>query len=269
MTPKSSETRKSFSFKKIVLLLLTITMLVIVFGKFDYFGKSVNNEIAEAIILRILGGIFLIIVLIDFGYGGLFKVTNFYSSLLIALPALLISVNNFPFSAYFNGRFIDNSSKGQFSLFLMEAFSVGFFEELLFRVVVLIFLNEFLKKSAAKKYLLVLISAAIFSFLHLLNLISGADLMATLLQMGYSFLMGALWAVIYLKTKNLYLIIFLHSSYNFFGEILFKLGTVSGIWDLLTLFLTSGLALLTALHTIWVLKTLTKNEDFFVLNENK
>ena len=56
----------------------------------------------------------------------------------------------------------------------------------------------------------VLIDAALFGLWHLTNLLVGADVGATLLQVGYSFLIGGMLSAVLLKTGNIWTGVFRH-----------------------------------------------------------
>lgn len=101
-----------------------------------------------------------------------------------------------------------------FSLLIMM-FSVGFFEELLCRGVLL---HVFLIKWGKGKngiYTAVIISSAIFGSLHLINLfIRPTLLFFTIAQAIYTTIAGIFFAAIYLRCKNLWSSIFYHSLHD-------------------------------------------------------
>jgi membrane protease YdiL (CAAX protease family) len=172
------------------------------------------------------------------------KKLDYKQSLIIILLGLLIAINNFPISAFVSGRTVFLEPNYYIVLFLLECLSVGFFEELLFRYVILLILLQRLPHSKKGVLLSIILSAAIFGFVHFINLFYGAALGGTLLQIGYSFLMGMLWATVFLRTKNIVLPIILHTLYNFFGQIMFAFGTVENRYDVVTIVLTSLLAII-------------------------
>jgi len=63
----------------------------------------------------------------------------------------------------------------------------------------------------------VFVSSAIFGAGHLLNLIVGASLDETLLQVLYAFAFGVLVAAIYARCKNIWAVVLLHALFDFFG----------------------------------------------------
>ena len=216
--------------------------------------EIINNQLVSVMIqnsfLRIILGIIFIIMLFRMGYGKFLKFNNPYKSLLIIIPGIIIAINNFPISAYFNGRTSLSEPIYTVFLFMIECLSVGFFEEIIFRVIILLFLLQKLPKTKKGVLLAIIISSAVFGLIHVINLFSGASLSNTLLQVGYSFLVGMMWAVMYLKTNNLWYIVLLHALYNFFGSVLFELGTVTNRYDIFTIIITSVLAILVAIYSI-------------------
>ena len=210
--------------------------------------EIINNQLVSVMIqnsfLRIILGILFVIMLFRMGYGKLLKFNNPYKSLLIIIPGIIVAINNFPISAYFKGRTLLSEPIYTVFLFMIECLSVGFFEEIIFRVIILL--------------LAIIIPSAVFGLIHVINLFSGASLSNTLLQVGYSFLVGMMWAVMYLKTNNLWFIVMLHALYNFFGSVLFELGTVTNRYDIFTIIITSVLAILVAIYSVKLFSELSE-----------
>lgn len=223
---------------KVLLIGIIIVMILFQFVISPLFGTSKDQEIMINTIIRILAGVGFIIVLWGFGYKKMFRFASIGSSLIIAIPAILISINNFPIIAFFDGRAILIDPFYRVILFLIESLSVGFFEEILFRGIILMMLIERLSSKKHGIWIAVMVSSIVFGMMHLFNLFNGAHLGDTLLQIGYSTLMGMLWAVMYLRTKNLWLTMLLHASYNFFGQVMFYLGTVNQRYDVYTISIT-------------------------------
>ena len=251
-------------YQKIVLVTLAIAVILFQFVDFSSLGYIKDIDMITNSITRFTAGIFLMLVLMGFGRRDLFTFKNLKKSLLIIIPAILISINNFPIIAYLDGRANLTEPFYRVILFLIECLSVGFFEEILFRGILLIILIEKLNHLKNGMFVSVLISSLIFGFLHLVNLFEGASISSTMLQVGYSFLMGMLWAVIYLKTGNLWLVMILHATYNFFGQVMFYLGSVAGRYDNITIGVTTILATLAASHVI----VLLRNNKLMVHQEN-
>ena len=246
--------KKTLIYQNAVIIFLIILMAVFAFVDFNMLENSLDQSMVRNSILRFLGGAIFIVILVGFGQKKIFTFTHAWKSLLIMIPAFIISINNFPIIAYFDGRATLTQPVYQVFLFLIECLSVGFFEEILFRGIILIFL---LKKLSYHKYSVILsivISSAIFGFLHIVNLWSGQSVGDTMLQIMYSFLLGMMWAVMFLKTRNLWLTMILHASFNFFGQVMFYLGNVNGRYDSFTVIITVIFGLITTYYSFGLYK---------------
>ena len=99
----------------------------------------------------------------------------------------------------------------EFVLFLFLACLVGFVEEVFFRGLILQALAPTGLWRAA------ILSSIVFGAMHLLNLLFGADLIATLLQVAYATAMGFGFAAVTLRTGVLWPLIVIHSLIDLAG----------------------------------------------------
>lgn len=93
-------------------------------------------------------------------------------------------------------------------LYVISMLFVGFLEELIFRG----FLYKAISKDSEKQA--IIISGLTFGIGHIVNLLNGADVLPTLLQMCYAVAMGILFAVIFYKSKSIIPCIISHSVIN-------------------------------------------------------
>ncbi len=251
--------------RKLNPLQITIYVLfIIVLFIFELSNIQISDNVLVSMmisnsIFRIIGGCIFISFMVTYGYGRLYKCPVSIRVLLIALPALIISLNNFPIIAFLDDRAYLIQQPYTVFVFFFESLSNAFFEEVLFRSMILIFLLERFSSTKNGIFKAIIISSALFSILHLLNLFSGTSLIDVTLQLGYSFLMGMLWAVMYLKTKNIWITIILHSTYNFFGQVMFSLGIVKGRYDTVTIIITVVLALGATVYGYKIFQSLSMN----------
>ncbi len=142
------------------------------------------------------------------------------------LPCLLVAVNNFQFSDYFNGKMeLFNVEWVDFVLFGGYCLSVGLFEEFVFRGVLFALFATYFSNDKKGLRLTYLSSCVVFGLSHFLNGFSGA----TCLQVGYSVLTGGLFAFCLLKTKNLLCCGIIHGVYNFCGLLFDENGLGTGV----------------------------------------
>lgn len=93
-------------------------------------------------------------------------------------------------------------------LYVISMMCAGFLEELIFRG----FLFKSLCKSNVKRA--IIISGLTFGLGHIVNLLNGAELLSTILQMCYAVAIGLLFTIIFYKSKSIIPCIISHSVIN-------------------------------------------------------
>ena len=134
-------------------------------------------------------------------YFGLVKPTN-YKSYLFFIPLILLSTVNL-----WNGININNSSN-EIIFYILIMINIGFIEEIIFRG----FLFKMMAKDNVK--IAILVSSLTFGIGHIVNLLTGADFIPTLIQVGYATSFGFLFVTIFYKSKSLIPSILAHIIIN-------------------------------------------------------
>lgn len=236
---------------------IAMTLLGMAALLFFELGKPVLSEDATLQKLytmtatRGIGGIVFLAILVYLGY----RVMNplqkpFGKALLFCLPAALVVVNNMPILSMIRGdAYFVHSEPWYIMWFALECFAIGLFEETAFRGVALLLIAE--KRRTTKKGLFasILLSSAVFGVIHLANILAGASPGAVFLQIGYSFLIGAMCSVVLLKTGNLWFCVILHAVYDFSGNLMPTLGAGTW-WDTPTVIFTALLAVFTTVFYV-------------------
>ena len=93
------------------------------------------------------------------------------------------------------------------------------------------------------------------------NLLVGADIVSVLLQIVYSFLIGAMLTVVLFKTRNIWMCVLIHALFNF-GGLLTSFIAIGNPWDLVFWILTIVFGVLCAGHIIMALIKLEKDKDY-------
>ena len=221
-----------------------------------------GEELADSLILscteRALGTAIVILALCAFiGKDALaFRLKG--TALAWCLPCLAVAIVNFPFSALISGTaHLDFPSL--IPLFALDCLLTGVFEELLFRGALQRIIFDFAEKYRFKSLITVAVTSLLFGGCHLLNLFGGAGVGATLLQAGYSFLIGAMLSCTLLKTGNIWICAALHAIFNFGGLLVPALG--SGVFqDACFWTLTAIFGLLCAGHVTFFLVARMREE---------
>ena len=234
-------------------LLASLAFLVVWVINPSWSSDAVAAELWRSVIYRGLASLVCVFALIYLEY----RVFSAFrlSHLAVFLPALLVAANNFPILGMVNKTvWLDRGDL--LWIYVLDCFMIGLFEELAFRGVLLPFLLEKRRNSKSQILWTVVLSSGVFGLIHLINLFEGAGVGSTILQVGYSFLIGGMCAIVLLKTGNLLYCILLHTVYDIGGRWL----TVAGgqLWDTPTVILTVILAVLV---TAWMLVVFFKIDE--------
>ena len=218
------------------------------------FGDKISESVAHGIDMiatRFLGGVAFLAMLINLGYRVLdpFK-KPFVASLLFAIPAFIIAINNFPFSQVIKGEAYVTEEWWTVALLLFECMCVGFFEETAFRGVVFLRLLKRDPDNRLWAFSSIAISSVVFGLVHLINLFESSP-MSVLMQIGYSALIGAMCAVVLMRTANIWLCVVIHGLFNFAGAVIPRCGT-GEIWDTFTVVLTLIVSVMVAAWFVFI-----------------
>ncbi len=211
----------------------------------------VLQPIMQMALTRLLAAAVFFVIFLTQGY----RVLNplrppFGKSLLYILPPLAVVINNLPILSLCSGdAYIVHGDAVYFVWFALECLAIGLFEEVTFRGVILLRFAEKRRQTHGQLLLSILLTSAVFGAMHLINLFAGAGFPAVLMQIGYSFLIGAMCSVVLFKTANLWLCVALHAIYDFCGMLLPTLGDGSW-WDTPTVIFTALLAVATTVYMV-------------------
>ena len=99
------------------------------------------------------------------------------------------------------------------ALYVINMLLVGILEEVIFRGFLFLAMAKDNIKSA------VIVSSVTFGIGHIINLLSGAELVSTLCQIGCATAIGFLFVVVFIKTKSILPCIVAHSAVNMLSVI--------------------------------------------------
>jgi len=179
----------------LIILYITINSFCIQNFGIDSYKSAIINTIFSIVL------VILMIVLKRSKYYGLTKVTNLKKYLYFIPLFLIISVN------LWNGININNSTS-EIIFHILTMINIGFIEEIIFRG----FLFKMMAKDNVKSAIIV--SSITFGIGHIVNLLNGADLIPTLIQICYAFSIGYLFVIIFHKSKSLIPCIITHCLVN-------------------------------------------------------
>ncbi len=238
-----------------LMLLASVALLVLEFFPITYSDDPTLNSLYKVIATRAVGSLVFVPLSLYMGYN-IFGLTRNrrLSVLLCTLVPLAVVVNNLPIIGLVTGRAYLTKPVNYVIVFALETFMIGLFEEFAFRGVLLPYVLE--KRRSTKKsiFFATVISSAAFGAIHLFNLFAGAGIDGVILQVGYSFLIGGMCAIVLLYTRCIWICVILHAVYDFCGYLIPTLGD-GIIWDPITVALTATLGVFALIFMmIWLLK---------------
>lgn len=193
--------KKIFEKHESTICILLIVLYVVInsycmqnFGIEDYRSTIINTVFSIVVLI-------LIKSLNKMSYYGLTKVTNWKDYLYFIPLVLIISTN------LWTGININNSYS-EILFHILTMLNIGFLEEIIFRG----FLFKMMEKDNVKSAIIV--SSITFGIGHIVNLLNGADLVPTLLQICYAISLGYMFVIIFYKSKSLVPCIIAHFLIN-------------------------------------------------------
>lgn len=210
------------------------------------------GKLIEDTVPRLAISLFLIVLMITKGYAETFKPKWCGMHLLWSIPCFLVAIVNFPFGTLICGTAVIERVD-MLWLFLLKCIAIALVEELFFRALLLPFFMERFEKNKYCTLISVFGTSVLFALIHLINLFFGAGVGETMLQVGYTFLIGCMLAVMMLKTKNIWLCVIVHAVFDVGGMIVTDLGS-GPFQDTLFWILTAVVGLLCTVHILLSLK---------------
>lgn len=175
------------------------------------------NKLLTGIIYHlVIGGLLLWLIYIVGNTSFLSWKDTTSKKVLWCLPCLLVALVNFPFASLISGE-MHITRMDLMALYIIYVISIALIEEIVFRGILLYLCLDYLRDSKLKYFFAALISTAIFALFHITNLFTGMGLLDVLLQVGYTFLIGGMFAVMMLKTNNVWLCVIVHTLFDFGG----------------------------------------------------
>lgn len=238
--------KKLYEKNELTFAIVWIVLYVVLFSMADNLSESLG--VAKSITAPV--GIFLALFLFFWirkngllEKYGLCSFRGNWRDYLYFAPLLLIMTTNL-----WNGAAVSVSA-GEVALHIVSMVCVGFLEEIIFRGL----LFKAISKDNVKQA--VLISSLTFGIGHIVNLLSGAEFVSTLLQICYAVAIGFLFTVIFLKGKSLLPCILTHCVVNSLS--VFSIPG-SQLFDIVT---AAVLCVVPIGYALWILKMDTDRES--------
>lgn len=221
--------RSKYIIAGIVIAVAIVAMIVVSFANIPFSDDETASGLIQKCITELCGAVCALAAGYIICGAELFRVpkNGLPSSLFWCIPCLICVLANFPYSALIC-KTAQIERVDLIWIFTLYCLFVGIFEEFLFRGICQKIVYGMLADKKYKNFLCVLFTALIFACWHLFNLTSG-NVGATLLQVGYSFLIGAMLSAVRIRSGNIYICVILHAVFDFGGLLIPTLG--SGVFQ--------------------------------------
>ena len=273
--------KKPLLTRKVCLIILVICVVLIAAFRVFFADALADSELMRSLIsdddyrpailntlvMDALGSVVFVCMTIYMGYRVWGIKKPWMRSLLFGLPALAVAVNNAPIIGLATGNAYITDPVGGVLIMLAYCLAIGTFEEFAFRGLFFMMILEDRRKSTKQIFWTTAISSAVFGLVHLVNLAVGAGPGATLLQVGYSFLIGGMCAIVLLKTGSIWYCVLLHTVYDIGGTILYVGGGVR--WDAVTVTITAVLGVAVAVFMAVALMRIKPEDIAFLFPEKQ
>ena len=252
----------------IIIFLVAITALILsLIPQVVLINDQEINKVIKDAITRLCFGVLFFYLIFTSKWKKQLKFHFDIRALLWSIPVILVALVNFPYSSLILGA--SRIIKADFAWVLaFYCLSVSLLEELFFRILLFSFILEKLQNKKHYYFFTVVLTSLIFGLWHLINLITGAPIVATLMQVGYTFLIGCMLSVTFTVTKNIWFCILIHSIFDLGGFIIPIIGE-GDFQDMWFWILTITMMVICG---IWILITLLKinkkeNEKLAIIDE--
>ena len=253
----------------LIIALPSIALVVLETSGISYSADPTLNSLLRVIVTRFVGCLVFIPLALYMKYDvfGLAK-ENRAKVLLCTLVPLAVVVNNFPIIGIISGNAYVTAPEWYVAVFALESLMIGLFEEFAFRGVLLPFVLENRANTRQSIFWATVISSAAFGGIHIFNLFAGAGIGGVLLQIGYSFLIGGMCAIVLLYTRCIWICVLLHAIYDFCGYLIPTLGE-GIIWDSVTVTITAILGVFALVFMLIWLSRITPDNVQRLYTDNK
>lgn len=208
---------KNFSQKHIIIfsiitVIIALSLLIIATPLRRWYSSDPELKVLISMLAYMLPIAFVLLVMKLIGVNNIFKKNGFIKGVLLGwyviIDLVILFILSYPNANIMKIYLPSVSIVIESTIYMLI---VGFFEESLFRGLIF---NNMLKKWGSDKkgvFCALLLSSIIFGIIHSINLTLGEPLLGALVQIFNTTLMGIFFAAIYLRCKNMWAIILLHS----------------------------------------------------------
>jgi membrane protease YdiL (CAAX protease family) len=184
--------------------------MVVLWILFSYLLNPIQGQFVTVAIVLICIWLFGYLNKLGFRKGNLLKGLQYASPVLAgSLYSLILSIQYVKqYKLFIPGVY-------RIISIIFQPLGTGFFEEILFRAILINTIIYIFYGNKKKIYYAIIISSVLFGLCHLTNLINRPKILIGIIsQIIYATTTGALYSIVYIKYKNIWSIIIIHALFN-------------------------------------------------------
>jgi len=232
--------RRLYEKNELLFAILWIVIYVLSMSIADGLSQNVGVEKSITVVVSLILSIFLLVWIKKSGLSGKYGLVKGKfppKTYLYFLPlVIIVSVN-------FWGGINVHLGLVESVFYVISMLCVGLLEEIIFRG----FLFKYLSKDNLT--VAIIVSSITFGIGHIVNLLSGADVLLTLLQIIYATCAGFLFTVIFYKSGSLLPCIITHSLINATSVIVFESNMT------LSIITAVVLSVVSLVYALWIIES--------------
>ena len=219
--------KPKFSYRYVVItcVLITIISLLLQFVGEALLVLLAGEDVSPAFtpLLYVLPLAFMALVIWKCRMSSILKgsAKSFLSGMAISWPVFIYCIAVF-FATYIpaDKSELISLNIGQWSLFIVLMLLIGLYEEILCRGILLELMLRKWGNTRKGIFVSAFLSSFIFGLAHLVNLVGAANLLiATIAQVLYATMFGIFFAAVYLRSRNIWVVVILHAVFDGFAMI--------------------------------------------------
>lgn len=215
-----------------------------------FIDNNLTATLLGGIITRLFVAVLALIFIFKYRFNSQFSILNTKNCIIAFILSMLVAINNAPIVSLITGEVKVTASTVNIFLYVFYCISIGFAEEFAFRGLIFPLCLKITENKKFGAFWAIAINSAVFSLSHLVNLFNGYSIGAVALQVGYTFLIGAMCAIIFALTKNIFSAVIIHVVYDV-GGLMCGTIAVGNQWNNLTIIITAILGVLVCAYMVY------------------
>jgi membrane protease YdiL (CAAX protease family) len=236
----------------IIITLFAVGLISVPLEKlfFLFIESQLTARLIGGIIMRVIVATIALIFIYKYHFNAQFSALSLKNCIVAVVLALIVAINNAPIIGLINGNVKITATAVDILLYVLYCISIGFAEEFAFRGLIFPLCLKITENRKLSAFWAIVLNATVFSLSHLINLFNGYSVGAVFMQLGYTFLIGAMCAIIFALTKNIFFAVAIHVVYDL-GGLMPNTIASGNQWDIITIIITVVISVIVCAYMVY------------------